>query len=625
MANRVDVVIGYLLNQADYVKVDKIIDDCKISRRTFYNYLKDIKSDNQYNVESNDNGIKLTCKNTKLNRKRPEDYDGRKTFILRKGLIRGERLHVAYLLDYFAISDSTFHNDIIKLRREISKFHVRLISKDDELMFSGNYHDLKKLTQHIIYSESNSTQSLLSTSRLQEIFPNLDVEFVLSSIRNILSELNYFMDEYSIINLGLHILISLNQEVNGILPINNSDENKSSEVINRICDPIEKKYNFSFSKNAKNQFSMILTTRIKDNNQLNNDFTNIETIKLSSEIFDSLMSNYNLDMNDTSLKYSFMLHLDSLLTRIKNKVNLNNPLLSTIKQSSPITYDVAVTIAGIIRKHMHYTISESEIAYIALHIGTRIEELKSIRNKLNVIIVSPEYYNYNSGLKKIGQLYSEDLYISNVYTSFDNLSLLDDVDLIVCTISSYIQNSSIRQLRISNFLTSDDRNNISNIIQDIKKQKNMNRSKKTINSLFKRDLFFSHKHFDSKSEAIDFLSDNLYKNGYVLKDYKQSINKREEIAPTDFNMIAIPHPAEYSANETVISVCLLDEPLNWGRNDVSIIMMISVSNKDFETFDDIFTSITQLAMEPSKLKQLAKQDNYDGFIKAFLSMLYETI
>ena len=151
----------------------------------------------------------------------------------------------------------------------------------------------------------------------------------------------------------------------------------------------------------------------------------------------------------------------------------------------------------------------------------------------------------------------------------------------------------------------------------------MDRSKRTINSLFKRDLFFSNKEFTNKNEAIDFLSDNLYKNGYVSKDYKQSINKREEIAPTDFNMIAIPHPAEYSANETVISVCLLNKPLNWGRNDVSIIMMISVSNKDFETFDDIFTSITQLAMEPSKLKLLVKQSNYDDFIKTFLSILYE--
>ncbi len=623
MANKEDVVISYLLNKADYVKVDTIINDCSISRRSFYNYLKDIKNDNQYIVDSNDKGIKLSYKNTKLSRKRPEDYEGRKTFLLRKGLIRGEKLHVPYLLDYFAISDSTLHNDIIRLRREISKFHVRLINKGDELIFSGNYHDLKKLTQHIIYSESNNSHSLLSVDRLQEIFPDLDVNFINNSIRYVLSNLNYFMDEYSIINLCLHILISLNQEVNGVLPISDSELDKASDEINKICAPIEKKYNFKFSNNAKNQFSMILSTRVKsDDNHLNDDFNNIETSSLSKEIFDSLMTNYNLDMNDSTLKYSFMLHLDSLITRIKNNVNLNNPLLATIKQSSPITYDVAVTVAGIIKKNMHFTISESEIAYIALHIGTRIEELKSIRNKLNVIIVSPEYYNYNSGLKKIAQLYSEDLYISNVYTSYDGLAVSNDVDLIICTFVSYF-NSDCRVLKISSFLTSEDRNNINNIIQEIKKQKNIIKSKKTIYSLFKRDLFFASKEFNTKAEAIEFLSDNLYKNGYVSKDYKQSINKREEIAPTDFNMIAIPHPAEYSANETVISVCLLNKALNWGRNEVSIIMMISVSNKDFETFDDIFTSITQLAIEPEKLKLLAKQGDYDEFIKTFLRMLYE--
>ena len=119
------------------------------------------------------------------------------------------------------------------------------------------------------------------------------------------------------------------------------------------------------------------------------------------------------------------------------------------------------------------------------------------------------------------------------------------------------------------------------------------------------------------------MSDNLYKRGYVSKDYKQSIMRREEIAPTDFNMIALPHPAEYSARETIISVAILKKPLDWGRNDVSIVMMISINNKDFEIFDDIFTSITQLTMDSNKLKILTKQQKYDDFIKTFLSLQYE--
>ena len=133
MANKEENVIAYLIKQANYVKLEKIITDCKISERSFYNYLKDIKENDEYILESNKNGFKLSLKNQKLSRKIPDDYEGRKTFLLRKGLIRQERLYMSSLMDYLAVSDSTFHSDLIKLRRELSKFHVRLISKDDEL------------------------------------------------------------------------------------------------------------------------------------------------------------------------------------------------------------------------------------------------------------------------------------------------------------------------------------------------------------------------------------------------------------------------------------------------------------------------------------------------------------
>ena len=110
------------------------------------------------------------------------------------------------------------------------------------------------------------------------------------------------------------------------------------------------------------------------------------------------------------------------------------------------------------------------------------------------------------------------------------------------------------------------------------------------------------------------LSDNLLRYNLVSDDYKDAVKYREEIAPTDFNMIAIPHPAEYSAQKTVISVCILDKPINWGRSEVSIIMMIAVNAIDFNTFDDMLSAITQIAIDSTKVKELRKQKTYEDFI-----------
>ena len=619
-------MINYLLSSNDFVPISKIATDCKISQRTVYNYIDRLKEDGKYTIESTKQGVRLLTKKQKeFTMLVPEDYEERKNFIYRKGLISQKKLKIDDVMKYFQVSDSTMHSDIIKIRREISKYHVRLITKDNEMYFSGNYHDLKKMTQAIIYNESDNNHSLLSTERLIQIFPNIDVTFVKDTIQSALQKLNYFMDEYSVINLLIHILISLNQEMNGVVPLKDNNVELIDNSINEICFPIEEHFGFTFSNSSKNQFALILSTRIKkDYNSFDeSNFTNKNTIELSTKIFDSLYINFNVDMRASEQMYSFMLHLDSLLTRLSSGIMVNNPLLGIIKRSSPITYDLAVSIARVIESETGFRLSESEIAYIALHIGTKIEELKSVRTRVKAIIVCPEYYMYNSRLKKIVSLYNEDIYVSNVYTSFDDIGSLEGIDLIICTILPSAPITEVRTLVVSNFLTSIDKNNISDIVVQIKKQNRIDRSRESIYSLFKEELFFANASFKDRDEAIDFLSTKLVENGYVSSGFKEAVLYREEIAPTDFNMVAIPHPAEYSANKTVISVCILNEPLLWGKNYVSIIMMIAVNGKDFTIFEDLFSALTMITTDNSKIKELLSNKTYKDFVNSLIKMLYE--
>ena len=626
MANKQNQMINYLLSSNDFIPISKIATDCKISQRTVYNYLDRIKEDDKYTIENTKQGIRLLTKKQKeFTMLVPEDYEERKNFIYRKGLISQKKLKIDDVMKYFQVSDSTMHADIIKIRREISKYHVRLVTKDNEMYFSGNYHDLKKLTQAIIYNESDNNHSLLSTERLIQIFPNIDVKFVKDTIQSALQKLNYFMDEYSVINLLIHILISLNQELNGVVPLKDNNVKLINESINEICSPLEEHYGFTFSNSSKNQFSLILSTRIKKDYKGfdETNFANRKTIDLATKIFDSLYINFNVDMRASEQMYSFMLHLDSLITRLVSGITVNNPLLGIIKRSSPITYDLAVSIAKVIESETGFRLSESEIAYIALHIGTKIEELKSARTRVKAIIVCPEYYMYNSGLKKIVTLYNEDIYVSNVYTSFDDIISLEGIDLIICTVLPSVPITNIRTLVVSNFLTSIDKNNIQDCIVQIKKQNRIDRSRESIYSLFKEELFFTNIPFKDRDDAISFLSNKLVENGYVSDDFKEAVLYREEIAPTDFNMVAIPHPAEYSASKTVISVCILNEPLLWGKNQVSIIMMIAVNSKDFTIFEDLFSALTMITTDNSKTKELLGNKNYKDFVNMLVKMLYE--
>ncbi len=623
MAAKIEKMIDYLLQANDFVKLDKVSVDCRISKRSVYNYLKLLQEDPKYYVDRKDQSVRLMIKQEDVSKKRPEDYQERKRWIFRKGLIMQKELHIDKLLDYFGISEATFHSDLIRIRKEISKYRVRLVTKKGVLLFVGNYHELKKLTQNIIYEENNEKNALLSIDSLADVFTNLDVHFIKDAIVDEFQKVNYFMDEYSIVNLLIHILVSTNQELNGITPSASSKEIEVNRVISEICSLIEAKYKFVFSKSAKQQFSLILETRTKCDEE-GFDTRIIKhtlTVPLVNEIFYKLLVNYNVDINEPVFKRSFALHIDSMLYRLESGVVLNNPLFNIIKQSSPITYDLAVFVSNIISSKTGYGISESEIAYIALHIGTKIEEMQAARTKLKAVIVCPEYYLYNSGLRKIVELYKEDLYVANVYTSFDRVCSLKEIDLIICSIAPHRLMEGVRVLRTSLFLNNEDRKNITDAIVSIKNQKRIDRSKASVLSLFKEELFYSRVRFDCRDDVIKFMSRQLMDLGYVGSTYQRAVLEREEIAPTDFNIIAIPHPAEFSARSTVISVCLLERPLLWSRNSVSIVFMVGINGKDFDLFEDIFSSIIQIAEDGGKARSLLESRDYADFVNRFIELL----
>lgn len=625
MASKQAKMLDYLLKQVGYTPIHQICTECQVSQRTVYHALATFKEDPQFIVENIKKGVRVRMagQDSSNASKLPGDYEERKMWMFRKGLMMQQQLNVDSLLNYLSISEATLHSDVIRIRREIAKFHVKFVLKDGYLMFVGNYHDLKKLTQHIIYDENNEKQALLSIAGLTEIFPNLDVQYIKDSLAKELAVKNIFMDEYSVTNLLLHILISLNQELNGVVPVNINDHIQISEIVTSLCKPIEEKYNFNFSEGAKQQFTLILDTRAKseDSDFDKDKLKNVETSGLVNEIFEKLLINYNLDLNVSMLKHSFILHLDNLITRLKNGAEVNNPLYNVIKRSAPITYDLAVYVSNIISSQMKHAVSESEIGYIALHIGTRIEEIKSERTRLKAMIVCPEYYAYHTHMNKIEEIYHEDLFITNVYTSFDEIQNFSNVDMILSTIMPAGKINTVPILKVTCFLNHSDRKNITMMISDIKNNRRIKQSRQIMKSLFAKELFFSDIAFESKDEIMDFLSDQLIKNHYVSKDYKEAVFYRERIAPTDFNVVAIPHPADYNAKQTVISTALLNKPVLWNRSEIFLVFMVALNNRDFESFEDILSSLITITSDMGNVKKLLAMKSYEEFITCFVSML----
>lgn len=101
------------------------------------------------------------------------------------------------------------------------------------------------------------------------------------------------------------------------------------------------------------------------------------------------------------------------------------------------------------------------------------------------------------------------------------------------------------------------------------------------------DLIFTDLNFQTKEETLSFLSNQLFKKGYVKSEYQQAILDREKTYPTGLPSpgvnIAIPHADNNLVNETTIAIGILNDPVSFYSMEntttelnVQIVMMLAI-------------------------------------------------
>lgn len=124
---------------------------------------------------------------------------------------------------------------------------------------------------------------------------------------------------------------------------------------------------------------------------------------------------------------------------------------------------------------------------------------------------------------------------------------------------------------ISNFISSNDRQAISDVIHRLKAAREKERLISLLQTLIDADLFTPGADYADRESAIRTIGGQMCARGIVPQEFIESTLEREQISPTNFGMIAIPHPSDCRAARSAIAVSLLRKPLSWGTSSVRII------------------------------------------------------
>ena len=140
------------------------------------------------------------------------------------------------------------------------------------------------------------------------------------------------------------------------------------------------------------------------------------------------------------------LHVQNLQHRAREQAWSRNPLTRSLKSTYPMIFEVAVFIASRLQQRLGIPLPDDEIAYIAMHVGGRLERSRRADQLLTATIVCPGYYDLHELLRSsVDRSLGQAIEVVGVETRVDPDWASIDTDLVLTTIDPPVHGGSDRE------------------------------------------------------------------------------------------------------------------------------------------------------------------------------------
>ena len=629
--DRREAFIQYLATKNDWCTAASLSSYFKVSTRTIRKYVNEINRD-QMVITSSAQGYQLISRDKVKTDNHYTSPIDRIKVILKELILHTEGLNIFDLGEKLFLSVSSIENDIVQANKMIKPYSLKIRHKKDTLILLGEETDKRRLMSFIISQETS--EEFLSLKAVQDSFPNYDVFSLKNEIASILEEFNLYVNDYIMNNLLLHLVITLDRIKNNNSVIQSSDLNKlksnfETEAANKIADLLEVKYGIAFNESERYNFILLLSSKTTLLNYQSltssslNRYVAEHYVNLSKKLLEKVHECYFIEIVDDEFFVKFTLHIRNLLFRAKHGQMVKNPLTYKLKDSYPLIYELAVFISNQIQLMENIHINEDEISYIAFHIGSYFERRKSLENKIICAVICPNYYDMRLQLiQKLEKKFHNSLEIIKVLSDSSEIVLLEEIDLIISTLP--LKDEQTPSVFVHPYLTEEDYEYIQIQLNKLNKQKKNRKVKQYLDLYFDEDLFMKNVYLDSAESYIAYMAKLLYEKGYVSIDYGKSVLERERMSSTAFNNnVAVPHSMHMDAAKTGICINILDRPVDWGKEKVQIIVMISINKQQRELFSPFFEGVINILSEWRNVHELIKAKDYNDFMEKMMRLLNE--
>lgn len=632
-----DMLLDVLRQQNTWVDSSFLAEIFNVSSRTIRNYVSKINENLEIPIiESCYKGYRINLKafhQLKKNIKKlpVETPDERVNYIIRKLINSQSTVNFYDLAEELFVGDSTLQNDIKYAKNMLQNFNLEIVRNQDIISIEGRERDKRKLINHLISIENNNNFAALTNLG---IFLNKEKAAELRhNILLVFQRHHIYINDFGLNNIILHLLITIDRIQSGkniseIVPLEKVRSTKDFFAALEIKEYIESILNIDIS-DAELYY---LTLNISSNsNPMDYSFVNAENINnyldekyihISRKTIQRLEEAYYLEPFDDAFIVKFTIHIHNLFRRAANNVHVKNPLMVKIKTTYPLIYDMAVFAANEIRRNENIFINDDEIAFIAFHIGTYLENNKINQDKVNCIFLYPDYYDmHQTILAQIKKNFENDLNIMAVYAVKELPTVLPPCDLVISTVDTGFDIDAV-VIQVNVFLTQRDIERLREEINAIRLRKKSNVIMDNINRFIGYRLFKKEFYAKDEFEMIKLLTDECILLGLCNASFKYEVLERESLSSTSFNnSVAVPHSLKHNTYRSFMSVVINEKGMQWGNHLVHIIILIGINKDDYTAFQEIFDNLIAILCEPILLNQLIKCQNYDDFINTLTPLM----
>lgn len=595
-----------------------------ISERTVRNYIKDLNDEGRAVIVSSRQGYRLSGRPASLENS-PTENETRMWKILSDLLSSTDGINAFDEADALFVSASTVINTIIpQVKAFVRDYGLRIESQKYQFYLRGSEQKKRKMIGSLAV---RNTYGFFNTKdALEQLFPQQDINGIMQTLFATCQRSQLFLNDFALNNLLIHILIILIRLNFGDEPEDRlldlpvemlldtfQDKNEIVDLADHIAENFQKEYKIQIPQRDYRQILVLIALSVE------HEMVDIQRIiqptfvQNVTSVLSMVCQRYCAPMFSNEFILQFALHMYYAQQRCAFHISYPNPIAQQFKKDYAPIYDMSVCFAHHFAQIYHIEFNEDEIAFIAFHIGSYLENNKQSRSRITCVVVVESYHTLARQLiSQINAEFSEQLVIVEVLPVNRFLSRQPECDLVLSALPLSVPHPHLVQ--ISPLLTRANRESIRAELDALCAERELEHARQFLRTLLCADLYFRNVDLPDENACIQYLGEHCVQRGFAEPSFVQDVLLRESFSSTAFtDALAIPHALSQFAEHSFIAVIHNDMPIRWKNKTVHFVLMIGISEQDMKHFKPAFDLIVELFNSSSRTLELLKTDHFEDF------------